>query len=68
MKADKGNCFVVKDRRDYDEKMQKLLDDNDTYEKVSKSLFKRIERELIYRNIWNRPETGLTYFYARQII
>ena len=33
------------DRSDYDEKMQKLFDDNDTYEKVSKSPFKRIERE-----------------------
>ena len=46
MKADKGNCFVVLDRSDYDEKMQKLLDHKDTYEKVSKSPFKRIEREL----------------------
>ena len=68
MKADMGNCLVVMDRSDYDEKMQKLLDDNDTYEKVSKSPFKRIKREFIYRNIWKRPETGLTYFYTRKII
>ena len=47
MKADEGNCFVVMDRSDYDEKMQKLLEDNDTYEEVSKSLFKRIKRELL---------------------
>ena len=46
MKADKGNCFVVMDRSDHDEKMQKLLDDKDTYENVFKSAFKRIEREL----------------------
>ena len=45
MKADKGNCFVVMDRSDCDEKMQKLLDDNDTYEEVSESSFKIIERE-----------------------
>ena len=46
MKADKGNCFVVMDRSDYDEKMKKLLDDKDTYENVSKSPFKTIERKL----------------------
>ena len=27
MKADKGNCFVVMDRSDYNLKMQALLDD-----------------------------------------
>jgi hypothetical protein len=45
-KADKGNCFVVMDRNDYDKKMQDLLDNQQTYEKVSKSPFKRIESEL----------------------
>jgi hypothetical protein len=44
--ADKGNCFVVMDRSDYDKKMQDLLDDQQTYEKVSKPPFKKIEREL----------------------
>ena len=34
------------DRSDYDDKMQELLNDKNTYEKVSKSPFKRIEREL----------------------
>jgi len=29
-KADKGNCFVVMDRTDYDEKMEALLNDRDT--------------------------------------
>jgi hypothetical protein len=29
-KADKGNCFVVMDRSDYDKKMQDLLDDQKT--------------------------------------
>ena len=46
MKADKGNCFVVMDRNDYDDKMQELPNDKNTYEKVSKSSFKTIEREL----------------------
>ena len=46
MKADKGNCFVVMDRSDYDEKMQELLDDQQTYEKVTKTPFKKIERDL----------------------
>ncbi len=46
IKADKGNCFVVMDRSDYDKKMQDLLDHQQTYEKVSKPPFKRIEREL----------------------
>ena len=48
MKADKGNCFVVMDKTDYDEKMQELLSDQNTYEKTPpKPPFKKIERELI---------------------
>ena len=46
MKADKGNCFVVMDRSDYDDKMNELLNDRNTYEKVSKPQFKTIERQL----------------------
>jgi hypothetical protein len=46
MKADKGNCFVVIDRSDYDKKMQELLDDQQTYEKLPKPPFKKIERDL----------------------
>ena len=46
MKADKGNCFVVMDRSDYDNKMETLLSDRSTYEIVSTSPFRRIEREL----------------------
>ena len=46
MKADKGNCFVVLDSTDYDNKMNSLLNDRNTYELVSKSPFRRIEREL----------------------
>ena len=45
MKADKGNCFVVTDRTDYDEKMESLLSDKDTYEEIPRSPFRRIERE-----------------------
>ena len=46
MKADKGNCFVVLDSTDYNNKMNALLNDRNTYELVSKSPFRRIEREL----------------------
>ena len=46
MKADKGNCFVVLDKCDYDCKMDSLLSDPKTYEIVAKSPFKKIEREL----------------------
>ena len=46
MKADKGNCFVVLDSSDYNNKMNALLNDRNTYELVSKSPFRRIEREL----------------------
>ena len=46
MKADKGNCFVVMDRSDYNLKMQALLDDKKTYETVTKNPFSRVEREL----------------------
>ena len=46
MKADKGNCFVVLDKCDYDSNMDSLLSDRNTYELISKSPFKRIEREL----------------------
>lgn len=50
MKADKGKSFVVMDRSDYDNKMEtaffNLLNDKSTYEAISTSPFRRIEREL----------------------
>ena len=46
MEADKGNCFVVMDKKEYDEKMQVLLADPNIYNKVTKPPFKGIEREL----------------------
>ena len=46
MKAEKGNCFVVLDKCDYDSKMDSLLSDRNTYELVPKPPFKRIEREI----------------------
>ena len=46
MKADKGNCFVVLDRTDYDEKMDTLLGDRSTYQLVQKSPFSKVERGL----------------------
>ena len=46
MKADKGNCFVLMDRSDYDNKMETLLNDRNTYELVATAPFRRIERDL----------------------
>ena len=46
MKADEGNCFVVMDKSDYDNKMEALLNDRNTYELVSTAPFRRIERDL----------------------
>jgi len=46
MKADKGNCFVVLDTIDYNNKINALLNNHNTYELVSKPPFRRIEREL----------------------
>ncbi len=44
-KADKGNCYVVVDRKDYDEKMETLLDNSKTYQKVKKPPFKRLKQQ-----------------------
>ena len=41
MKADKGNCFVVMDRKEYDEKMNDLLSDEKTYQKEKSNHSKR---------------------------
>ena len=49
MKADKGNCFVVSDRTDYDEKLNTLLGDRSTYQLVQKSPFSKVKRELNHR-------------------
>jgi len=46
MKADKGNCFVIMDRDEYENKMESLLADRNTYELITRSPFSRIEREL----------------------
>jgi len=46
MKADKGNCFVVLDRTDYDDTMESLLSDRSTNQLFQKSLFSKVEREL----------------------
>ena len=34
IKADKGNCIVIMDRPDYDQKINALLNDNDIYSKL----------------------------------
>ena len=45
MKADKGNCFVVMDSSNYDEKMESLPNDEKTYELIFKPPFGKIEKE-----------------------
>ena len=42
MKADKGNCSVVMDKKEYDEKMEVFLSDPNTYNKVTKPPFKKL--------------------------
>ena len=49
MKADKGNCFVVMDRTNNNEKMETLLSDRQTYQLVPKPLFAKIERKLNHK-------------------
>ena len=46
MKADKGNCFVIMDRDEYENKLESLLADRNTYELITRSPFSWIEREL----------------------
>ncbi|KAL9960202.1 hypothetical protein ACROYT_G033624 [Oculina patagonica] len=68
MKADKGNCFVVMDRDEYDNKMESLLADRNTYEHITRSPFRRIERELnaILLNLKKQQKIDeSTYFKLR---
>ena len=57
MKADKGNCFVVLDKRDYDDKMESLPSDRSTNQLVQKSPFSKVERELNNRLLASRSKT-----------
>ena len=45
-RADKGNCTVVLDKSDYEEKMHKILNDNSTYMLLKHDLTGNIERKL----------------------
>ena len=45
-KADKGTCFVVMDRNDYESKMETILNDEKTYERTTRLPFKKIECQL----------------------
>ena len=49
MKADKGNCFVVLGRTDYDQEMDTLLGDRSIYQLVQNSPFSKVEGELNHR-------------------
>ena len=44
--ADKGNCTVVMDRKDYDDKVQQMLNDQRTYKVLDKDPTQRTERKL----------------------
>ncbi|XP_068674425.1 uncharacterized protein [Montipora foliosa] len=44
--ADKGNCTVVMDRKDYDDKVQQMLSDQGTYKVLDKDPTQRTERKL----------------------
>ena len=44
--ADKGNCTVVMDRKDYDDKVKELLGDELTYKVLKKDPTKKTERDM----------------------
>jgi len=44
--ADKGNCTVVMDHKDYDDKVQQMLNDQRTYKLLDKDPTKRMEKKL----------------------
>ena len=44
--ADKGNCTVVMDRKDYDDKVQQMLSDQGTYKVLDRDPTQRTERKL----------------------
>ena len=44
--ADKGNCTVVMDRKDYHEKVKELLGDESTYKVLKKDPTKKTERDM----------------------
>ena len=44
--ADKGNCTVVMDRKDYDDKVQQMLSNQRTYKVLDKDPTQRTERKL----------------------
>ena len=67
MKADKGNCFVVLDRTSYDEKMESILSDRETYEVVNKAPFKKIERELNAHLLRLKKEQKLDDYTYRKL-
>ena len=46
IQADKGNCTVVMDRKDYDEKVQEILNDQKTYKVLDKDPTQQTERKL----------------------
>ena len=57
--VDKGNCFIVMDRADYNEKIEALLNNRYTYQLVHKSPFAKVEKKLKSRSSVSRNKIRL---------
>ena len=64
--ADKGNCTVILDKSDYEEKMHKILNDNSTYMLLKHDLTGNIERKLnkyVYQLFKNKSISQNEYYH-----
>ena len=59
--ADKGNCTVLMDKTDYDEKMMKLLNDEATYKIINKHPVSALEKRL-NAFVWNLEKMTKFHF------
>ena len=67
-RADKGNCTVVLDKSDYEEKIYSMLNDNTTYSLLKRDLTGNIERKLnkyVYQLFKNKSISQSDYFHLR---
>ena len=65
-RADKSNCTVILDKSDYEEKMQKILNDNSTYMLLKHDLTGNIERKLnkyVYQLFKNKSISQNEYYH-----
>ena len=64
--ADKGNCTVILDKLDYEEKMHKILNDNSTYMLLKHDLTGNIEKKLnkyVYQLFKNKSISQNEYYH-----